>query len=239
MSKLEKIKAKVAAILRKTTANGATESEAMAAIEIAGRMMTEHGITLADIRDNTEAAIDFIARQANENKYVHAVDQLVCPAIARYTDTKVWNDKREKRTSKVMFFGYSVDVELAIYIRSVCYDAMEAEWDRYKITIPKEISKISQRKSFLSGMSFRLRQRLDELKKESVTKTNGNELVVVKTELVSRAFNEQVKGLKKSGTVKYTANNAFHAGKAAAENVRFHRQVYDGPQGGVKMIGKR
>jgi hypothetical protein len=236
MADISKIREKISALLKRNQENGATEAEAVAAMSHAARLMEEHGITLKDIREGTTESTDFIQKHANEGeKQLSTFDKLVCPAIARYTDTKVWNDKTEKRVSKLMFFGYRVDVELAEYIRAVCERAGETEWKKFSRNIPTG-DRIAKRKSFLAGMAVRLAERLSELKKENIQKSDGRQLVVVKTELVQRAFAEKKMRLASGGVVRYSANNAFSAGKAAAENVRFNRAVHNGPTGGVKLI---
>ena len=236
MADIAKIREKISALLKRNKDNGATEAEAMAAMGHAARLMQEHGITLADIREGTTASTDFIQKHMNlGEKQLSTFDKLLCPAIALYTDTKVWNDKTEMRVSKLMFFGYRVDVELAEYIREVCERAGETEWKKFSQNIPTG-DRISKRKSFLAGMAIRLAQRLTQLKSENVNKSDGRQLVVMKSELVNRAFTEKKMRFRSGGVVHYSANNAFAAGKAAAENVRFNRAVHDGPTGGVKLI---
>ena len=248
MQNLDKIRSKIAALLKKNSENGATESEANAAMVIAARLMDEHGITMDDIKNKTEAARDFIKATAGDKSgTLHPIDQFVVTSIAAYTDTKVWNDKSWSKTgpsgrrnteSVISFYGYSVDVELAVYIREVCKAAMETEWWKYAEKLPQG-SRRAQRKSFMIGMALRLRDRLKELKTENTVKAKSTDLVVLKNQLVEVAFKEDLKlnfSKASSKSVTYHAGNAFDAGKQAAEKVRFNRSVYDGPQGGMKLI---
>jgi hypothetical protein len=237
MSNISKIREKISALLKKTIANGASESEAMSAMSHASKLMKEHGVTLADIQNKTEASTDFIKKHVNEGeKNLNSFDSLIATSIAKYTDTKVWNDKSQQRVSKLMFFGYRVDVELAEYIREVCNMAFDYEWKKFSRTLPNG-RRAKARKSFQIGMAIRISQRLMELKAENNSETNeSRSLVIVKTQLVESAYRNMNMKLGKAGTIRYSANNAFEAGKSAAENVRFNRAVHDGPQGGVKMI---
>lgn len=252
MSKLDKIREKISALLKKTEANGASEAEAAAAMAIASKLMNEHGVTLADIKENNATARDFIRRRANEGaKNLSVVDKFVASAIAAYTDTKVWNSKefdgfkmgkksaKYKYESHLMFYGYSVDVELAYYIYKICDAAVETEWKKYAAIVPAG-ARAKARVTFQLGMSLRLRDRLIEMKKANIEETKGTELVVLKKQLVETAFKEEVKGIFDKGAVKmkYNAGKAFDAGKEAAEKVRFNREVHDGPQGGVRMLAK-
>lgn len=254
MSNIDKVRTKIAALLKKTEANGASESEASAAMAIASKLMAEHGVTLEDIKSNSKAAHDFIKRRFNDGKKLSTLDTIVSTAIARYTDTKVWNSKefagfkqgrtskgnhRTKTESNLMFYGYAVDVELAEYIYKVCDIAMESEWNRFAIRVPQG-SRKQVRSSFMIGMAVRLRDRLKEMKNETTIHTNSTDLVILKGQLVEAAAKEELKLNLKSGYAssnpKNFSMNAFDAGKKAGDLVRFNREVEDGPQGGVKLI---
>lgn len=247
MQNLDKIRTKIAALLKKNAENGATESEANAAMVIAARLMEEHSITMDDIENKTVSSQDFIKATAGEKAgTTHPVDQFVVASIAAYTDTKVWRAKswanmgptgRRNTDAIITFYGYSVDVELAIYIREICKSAMETEWWKYAETLPRGSRRV-QRKSFMIGMALRLRDRLQELKKENTQKGNSTDLVVIKNQLVEIAFKEHLNlDIKPNNKViTYREGNAFEAGQEAAENVKFNRTVHDGAQGGMKLI---
>jgi hypothetical protein len=82
MSNIDKIRTKIAALLKKTEANGASEAEAAAAMAIASKLMAEHSVTMKDLRDNTAAARDFTKRKVNEGaKNMTVVDKFVATAI--------------------------------------------------------------------------------------------------------------------------------------------------------------
>ena len=237
MADISKIREKVSALLKKNTVNGASEAEAMAAMNYASKLMKEHGITMKDIQDKTEASSDFAQKHVNEgDKQLNIFDKIVASAIARYTDTKAWNDKAIRNTSRLNFFGYRVDVELAEYIRDVCNMSLVYEWKKFAKTIATG-QRHAARKSFQAGMALRLKERLDELKKENIVETENRALVVVKTQLVESAFKNMNMRFRSAGRNTYsTANTAFSAGKNAANGVTFNRAVCDGAQGGVKLI---
>jgi hypothetical protein len=251
MSNIDKIRAKISALLRKTEANGASEAEANSAMAIASRLMAEHGVTMNDIKENNTAARDFSKRHVNPGaKNMSVVDKFVATAIATYTDTKVWNSKgfdgfkrgktkmKAKYSSNLMFYGYSIDVELAEYIYKICDSAVETEWKKFSRTVPAG-SRAKARVTFQLGMSLRLRDRLLEMKTTNIEETNGTDLVVLKKQLVETSFlNDLNVGLAKAGTAKvtYRPGKTFEAGQNAADSVRFNREVHDGPQGGVKLL---
>lgn len=251
MSNIDKIRIKIAALLKKTEANGASESEAAAAMAIASKLMAEHSVKLEDLRDNTAAARDFSKRHVNEgSKNMSIVDKFVATAIGTYTDTKVWNSKQfdgfktGKRTTKtkyssnIMFYGYSVDVELAEYIYKICDSAVEMEWKKFSQTVPAG-ARAKARVTFQLGMALRLRDRLLEMKQSSIDETNGTALVVLKKQLVEASFKDEMKlklSSNDSASVSYRPGATFEAGRAAGNKVRFNREVHDGPKGGVKLL---
>lgn len=255
MSNGDKIRSKIAALLKKTETNGATEAEAAAAMAIAAKLMGEHGVTMEDIKSNNEASRDFTLRQFNDGKKLSVIDRFVATAIGRYTDTKVWNSKefagfkrgvtrngnaRMKTESNLMFYGYTVDVELAEYIYKVCDFAMETEWKLFSGRIPQG-SRKQYRTSFMLGMADRLRKRLDALKSHNVVETKSTDLIVLKNQIVEAAHSELLNGRKLKGgysgaSTKKFYIDAFAAGGEAGDRVRFNREVEDGPQGGVKLI---
>lgn len=250
MSNTDKVREKIAALLKKTKSNGCSEAEAEAAMAIANKLMAEHGVSITDIKENKQASRDFSRRHVNKgSKNLSLIDKCVAPAIAQYTDTKVWSQKefdgfkmgkkkmKPKYISNVTFYGYSVDVELAEYIYKICDAAVETEWKKFSVTVPAGF-RAKARLSFQVGMAIRLRDRLVNMKSENIKQTNGKELVVLKRQLVESSFKEQSSGVKtsKAADVKFNAGRIFEEGKKAADKVRFNREVHDGPQGGVKLI---
>lgn len=239
MSNLEKVKVKIAALIAKAKNSGSSEAEAIAAMDIARKIMAEHGVTLADIERSTGESKSFNKVRANPGqRNLHTVDQFLVSAIATYTDTKVWIDKNVNRDSAVMFFGYSIDVELAVYLRDICLAAMDREWKLYSAKLPAG-NRASKRKSFMAGMALRLRERLQAMKQDmssSNAQQTGTDLVVVKTHEVAKAFSDMNLRLKKGGMVRVNANSAFSDGKLAGDKVGLGRPVSG--YGSVKMIGR-
>lgn len=234
----ESIKAKIASLLNVTADNGATEAEAVSAMAIAAKLMEKYGVTLEDIANKTEAASDFIRKSAQgDRSYLHPVDQYVTNSIAAYTDTKAWNSKSYRR-SDVNFFGYSVDVELALYIREVCKRAMDTEWNLYKNTIPKGVHSAKYRKSFLMGMGRRLAERLREMKKEQrADDANSNALVLAKNNIVNAEFINNIGHMNKAKIRTEKVSRAvYEEGKNAANNVKFHRNVNTPTTSMIKLL---
>ena len=238
MTTIETISKKISALLKKNAENGATEDEANAAMKIATKLMTEHGITMDDIKQNTAAANDFVEKTINENrKKLHEVDLYgVLTSIAKFTDTHVHIERKVKKSASVYFFGYRSDIELAEYLREVCKRALETEWNKYVMNNDLQGHKRTHRKNFMIGMSVRISQRLNDMKQEHTTTTNNNQLVVVKNQLVTQAFAKKNIRLKSASSTTFDMNDSYKAGKQAGDNVSLNKSMTDRVSKGVQMI---
>lgn len=253
MSNLDAVKNKIAAMLAKTELNGASETEAAAAMRIAAKLMNEHGVTLEDLRKETRSNFDFSASPANPegtSKTLSILDRFVAPGIASYTDTRAWCEvtpdgfKRGKKgpkckySARVMFYGYSVDVELAKYIYAICDSALETEWKKFSVSLPSGV-RAKARVAFQIGMAERLHERLVSIKEEYAETAAGKSLIILKCQLVLSSFQEAVKGIKQvpGSIVPYNDYEGVReAGQEAGDKVNFNREVQAGPTGGVRMI---
>ena len=226
----EAIKSKIAALLNKNVSNGASESEAMAALKIAQKLMSEHGVTEADILANNDVAKDFLRAVVNDGrKNLHEVDLYCVATIAEFCDVKVWRSKEYsgniKTGVKLNFFGYSADVETVKYIREVLFRAMEWEWSVYSNSLSDVGHKRTIRKSFLVGMANRINTRLRELKAETRA-SGGTSLIILKNQMVTEEYQRQVNiHLVKSAGAKIIIQDgaAYRAGQGAGNRVSLGR----------------
>jgi hypothetical protein len=239
---LDKIKEKIMSLMSKTTENGASEAEANSAMIIAIKLSEQYGINMENIKQRTVSG-EFVLRKFNEGaKNLSVVAKNLPWSIAYFTDTKTFVStsqtgrgggfkRAKKKTEKsAMFYGYSVDVELAEYIYKVCERAVHQEWLNFaKRGVVGE--RAHKRVDFQVGMCLRLCERLEALKKSNTAKTNGTELVLLKTEIIQRAFEENVaKELApaKESVTKYKDSFAYIAGMMAADSVDFMKQMESG-----------
>lgn len=218
---------KITALLRKTELNGASESEAISAFALAQKLMGKHGLTMEDIVSKSEASIDFSYKRAGTAASAFTIaDTILLHPIGKFTDTKpcLVVQKKDADEGEVFFFGYSVDVDLAIYILEICKRALTAEWLKYKSRFSLKTENLEFiRVNFQTGMALRLKDRLSRL----TEKTTGTDLVVLKNALVEAAF-AQAKNENSFETRMLTKVDesipAFHAGVKAADGVRFFRE---------------
>ena len=153
------IKDKIKALLAKTTANGCTEAEAMAAAELAAKLMRRHQIEAADI--------ELVVGDATE-KTIRTVWRVnLARAIAICTNTAVIFI-RSPDGNEIRFIGRAPGPEIALYLRDVCIRATDNAVKRFKKSdFYKSRRKASTRrlavKDFVEAMVLRLRLRLLEI----------------------------------------------------------------------------
>lgn len=234
---IDNIRKKITALLKKNEENGSTEDEAIAAMAFAKKLMEEHGITLDDIKNNNEAATDFDEKTVTDSrKNLHEVDLYgILVNIAKFTDTHT-HIVRGKNGANVYFFGYRSDIELAEYLREVCKRALETEWTKYVQNNYIQGHKRTARKSFMIGMSVRVSQRLKDMKEEYINETTGTELVVLKNQLVTKAFADKNMKLKSANRTTFRKDNNYNSGYKAGDNVQLSKSMAKNVSTGPKLI---
>jgi hypothetical protein len=197
---------KITALLAKTRENGCTESEAIAAAELAQKLMAKYGLSLSELRATTspvdacEAEATAIGRQ-RAHEVLHLSE-----AIAFYTDTKTWFHRhgwihRTKdgriRTHEsggivVIFFGLSADVQVANYLTSTLRVMLDTEWSAFWRAYPEKPKPNARtaRASFMRGMTNRVSKRLYEMKRAQSREVVNDcrEIVLAKEQIVKAAF---------------------------------------------------
>jgi ribosomal protein S11 len=154
------LKAKIAALRAKTTSAGCTEAEAMAAAELAARLMAEHGLSAKEI-EMTEAATREATVRATWRADLVATIATVTNCAAILTDG-TW-----------LFIGRAPGPEIAVYLKVITFRAVERELAQFKTsTFYRRRRSVGTRRQaaadFVAGMVTRLRHRLRELFAASV-----------------------------------------------------------------------
>lgn len=149
------LKAKIAALRAKTTAAGCTEAEAMAAAELAARLMAEHHLSAEEI-EMTEAATREATVRATWRADLVATISTVTNCAAILTGG-TW-----------LFIGRGPGPEIAVYLKVITFRAVERELTQFKASAfyRRRRSVATRRQAaadFVAGMVARLRRRLREL----------------------------------------------------------------------------
>lgn len=235
---------KIAALRAKIPENGATEEEAMAALNIAEKLMEKHGVTEADLK-----AVEFSRdmRQGGfeqRQKQEHPSQKYCDVTIARYCGTKCWNGRshtvRGKKTTEI--FGFEGDVAMHEFLLGMIHDSMDRGWKEFLANNPKQegVSRHTQYWSFMIGFAERINDKINALITARTVKTDstGTDLVEVKEALVEQgleAMLPNVKFRKQTSRSVRADLSAYGQGMAAGDKVNLQRPIQQA-QGGLKRL---
>ena len=235
----EKIAARIQALLAKTVENGCTEAEALAAAELAGKLMDQYALSLSDVELRGEEVLrhEIVAGKKRGDSLA-----FVCNALAEYAGCKAWQATVKGAAPRYVFFGLRSDTQLAEYLFRVIGQALESEWVRY-CTATYVADKRTARRAFELGMIDRIAKRLRALaaeRREAVRASTGRDLVVVKGAVVEAAFRALSLRMRTSRTSTSIRNaDAFQAGRAAGDNVGLHNGLNRSGATGPALIAAR
>lgn len=161
MTQRERLKAKIAALLAKTEAAGCTEAEAMAAAALAAKLMAEHAFDQAEIEMTDATAPDTSTRTTNRTTWRDKLSGGI--AVATNCAWMIRCDRGD-----ILFVGREPGPDIAVYLRDVCFRAVDRELAAFKTTpFYQRRRKLSTRRQaaadFVNGLVIRLIVRLLEL----------------------------------------------------------------------------
>ena len=237
-TKREKAATIIQALLNKTTENGASEAEAMAAAEKARELMDRYQIEAGSAGLEKEGAFKVTVKRGHYKTL--AVKDRIAYAVAQFCDSKVW---LTKSSDEMHFFGLKSDADFAGWLivsleRFVASGALA-----YIASQPRMDARprLEAEKAFVLGACVRISERLmtltAERKKSRQGSGDGRSLVVVKDAIVTREFAKLGMKLRSGGRSKTRAvdGGAFNAGRAAGDRASFGKPVNGG--GKVAQIG--
>lgn len=148
----DRLKAKIAALRAKTTAAGCTEAEATAAAEMAARLMSEHGLSEAELV-MTDASVPEASSRASWRSDLAG-------AIAACTNTALI-----LVDGAMLFIGRAPGPEIAAYLLDLCVRSVERERKAFQESAfyrarRKAKTRRAASTDFTEAMVLRLRQRL-------------------------------------------------------------------------------
>lgn len=233
-AELAKVKAKIRALVEKTTDNGASEAEAMSAMAKVGQLLETFNISMDDVSEVREEKCedgDF----PTYSKHAGIASE-VAVEVAAFTNTKVWQVRSNERGVVIKFFGVETDVELAKYIISVISSCFEGEYKSFKES-DTYVNFSGHRRvlntDFRRGFAGRINDRLRELKANATkeykkSENTGTALVVVeKDKYVQEEFDKLNMRLRKTyrQTRYVRSGGAYSAGASAGNKVNLNRPV--------------
>ena len=234
----QKIIARIRALQSKTVENGCTENEALAAAEMASRLMEEYEVDFSeeDVAAEDVTAVDVetgLGRRGHRRQ--HDV-KWVAVAVSRFCQVRAITSRTDDGRLAIRFMGLREDVTWAEWLMAMLRGAMERAWRDYRRDNVLWTHPATARANFMYSMTLRINERLDEITnaRKRAAVTEGRALVVVKDAAVARWL--VARGLKASlgaGSVKGHSrmrddSAASAAGREAGNNVGFGRPVSGG-----------
>jgi len=216
--KRDSILRKIRALQGKTTDNGCTEEEAMAAAKMVGELLERYNLSETEIRAESACTTNEID---TGRKRDHAVARCLS-AIARFTDIKAWRTTPGRYNAegriKHVFFGHRVDTEVR---RTPLPLLPPRPGDRRDATKRG----IRNRTSFMYGMADRMSKTLRDMKDAELAArpSDCTALMVVKDQVVEAEFDKLGMNMRKGKRGTNGDANAYAHGVIAGAQVQFHK----------------
>ncbi len=224
---LQRVIDRIRALRAKTTAQGCTEQEALAAAAKVAELLERYGLSLSEIDIRKQACEGF---GVDTGRKKPAPQDRCVPTIAHFCDCKAWEEKTPEGAIRFVFFGLPADVEAARYLYDLVGVAFDSETASFKNG--ELISKFdaAQRRgavnSFQIGLANGIDTKLDKLKSDrqaAMRKTSGRDLEPIKTSVIDDELDKL--GMRFEHKVRRRRRvvvDAFEAGRAAGRKFEIH-----------------
>jgi hypothetical protein len=228
---------KIKALLAKTTSNGATEAEMMAALDKAAAMRDSYEITDAELQlTKDEAAV--LQTDGPDEQDPRGIKWRLGYGISQFRNVQIFRKRHQKGLS---YIGMPSDAQLAAWMIDHLADFVHDQlWTHLIGGLASRGERQIIIRSFVDACCERINDRLVELvmRSRKACTSNGRELVVVKDAAIKAFMKEHDIHLRKySG---YSSSNvdtaAQAAGRAAGDRANFGRPVSGAA--GVLRLGR-
>lgn len=225
---------RIRALLAKTTANGATEAEAMSAMAMAQALMAKYELDEADL-----AIKEHRKPEVSVNKTTVMYDQepywfkQAGYALQTFARVRIIGGKTPDGGIRITHVGDSVDRSLSVYLSNVFEQACEWEFDAHKADVRSRGHQLGTgaKNSFVVGMLGRIRERMLEMIRERDASTS-RALVVIDTKrnAIAQFVRVEFPNLRHGRSRAVTVRNAdaYLAGQKAGNRVGLNRPVEGG-----------
>jgi Protein of unknown function (DUF2786) len=224
MSARKRLLAKIRALLQKTVDNGCTEAEAMAALDLARRLMDEHEVSETEVADGEAIQTETVQKSDRNN-----VRNYLAPAVGRFCGCRSWTDGGRETIvfcgleSSTVFAHWLLDTLEAFVLRELAA-YLRRTWTPQSPSVRRVESN-----SFVIGCAGRIVRRLDELTPKPAP---GRGLVVQRYALIdafmkARGIRLRYDPLGRRGAAD---DRATQAGWDAGKHAQFNKPVGDGDE---------
>jgi Protein of unknown function (DUF2786) len=218
---------KIRALLSKTTENGCTEAEHLAALDKAYAMIDAYEVTPDDLRlTKTEAAV--LRKEPRGTLDPHNIKWFLVSAVSNRCGVKGWRcHKIEGRVFE--FCGMESDVQFAIWLLDHLAAFVQSELAQH---LMGSVAPRGERRflinDFVSGSTSRIRSRIEEsIPREVTLPSNSRALVVVKGAAIGDRMKKAGIRLVKRPSQRRVdpTSSSYRAGQAAGDRASFGRPV--------------
>ncbi len=217
-------------LLAKTTANGCTEAEALAAAEKASELLHLYQMSLTDLEIEAEGFIE--STTPHNRRIPWNAQMLLASAVHRYCDVKGWYDSTTNHR-----FGLRSDVEFASWLLPALLDYVWQAADVYSLEYTK-----TETKNFIFGCVSRIAERLDEDRKRRASGAGAgasNALVVSKRPRIEAEYLRMGGApLGRGRAISIGTGHGYSHGQSAGNRAGFGKPVGSG-QGRPARITKQ
>jgi Protein of unknown function (DUF2786) len=213
---------KIQRLLRKTTASGCTEPEALAALDKARALMDAYEVSEEELAlTKEEKAI--LRSEPPGSRDPHNIKFLLSRAVSEFSNCKAW-----KGPSGIVFCGLPSDVRLASWLLDTLTAFVQAELARHLMGC---LAPRSERRfiinGFVGGCCERISYRLNALCTQSAPAATSNEreLTVVKNAAIDAKMKAEGITLRTSHSCRLRDEASHRAGLSAGDRASFGRPV--------------
>jgi hypothetical protein len=224
---LARLMARIQGLRAKTTEQGCTEHEALAAAEKVAELLDRHGLSLGELEFRAQPC-EGIGIDTSRRRFA-PIDSCV-PGIAAFFDCRVWTERAEGAPLRYVFFGLRADVAAAQYLYELVDRAFETETNAFRAgDLYARLAGERRRatNSFQTGMATGINQKLAALRAARdvhCRSLSGRDLVQVKASMVDDEVEKLGLSLTRraiSAGGKTVLRDAFHAGKEAGQRFEY------------------
>lgn len=233
----EKIIAKIRALRAWAHDAASSEAEVEAAARHAARLIAEHELTEADLREAGTAGV-CEGRTNVGRRTRHPTLEYCGAAIGELTECKAYSSAGEN-----VWIGQQPDVLFATYLAEMIQAAAERQWSRHmKGRYSGQAAKWARydyMASFGAAIARRLRELSADRRAARGANTSGTDIVPLKGALIDAWVAEQyhrVTSSRRGARRRPVVAAAFYAGQFAAQAVPLDRPIEDGRGPGVQAI---
>jgi hypothetical protein len=217
----EKMLDKIRALLSKTTENGCTEEEYLAALAKARALMDAYEITEADLQLTKEEGV--VLRKEMKGTDPHRIKFSMSMAVGEFCDCRAWRDGDEK----LVFMGLASDTQFATWLLDHLAGFVLTELtDHLMGDIAIGVPRRRVINGFVDGITRRISERLRELcKPPAAASGNSRALVAIKQTLIKAKMDELGIKLRTATSSRQSDEGSFAAGRSAGDRASFGRPV--------------